>query len=198
MQKILKTNGNVKEYYEKGVNYSFPKTLKEKCHRCKCFRVFKKHGYYKRYLCTKGFKEYIVVRRYICQCKRFTISLLPDFCVFRISTGFLDILKYTYSVFHRNGTINSVLEILNINNYPVSISRQLFYFYKKRIINNLAIIQIALRSVDPNIKLPNEKLLEIERAKVLLEKMKTLNAKIESFIFTVFNNCHRNPFALCK
>lgn len=198
MCNIFKTNGNVKEYVEKGRDYQFPRSPTMKCNKCKRYVKFKKHGFRERWYISNLYKGIIVIRRYICPCKGFTISMIPDFCLKCFTVALENIFKYTYDILTKNDTLNRVLNYLNSQNAHVEISRQQLYFYRKRIIQNIKHLEMGIRALNEKIALPDVTLSDRERAKGLLEIVKTEFTNLNEFSLNFHKKTNNTPLALLK
>lgn len=195
---IFKTNGNVTEYVAKGYEYPFPKAPTLMCKKCKRVLRFKKHGFRKRWYVSKGFIGRIIIRRYICPCKRFTISMIPDFCLRRYTTSFEHIFEYVYRIILSKKKLKEILKELNNENGPLKISRQQGYFYRKRFLKNIKFLEIGIRSLNSEIKLPKEELSDIERARGIMEIVKKEFNQLNDFSQKFQEVTNNTPIALIK
>lgn len=198
MCNIFKTNGNINDYVEKGRDYPFPGPPTMKCKKCGRYIKFKKHGFRKRWYVSKLYNGIIVIRRYVCPCKGFTISMMPDFCLKCFTVALEHIFKYTYSVLTKKDVLYKILNYLNNQNAPVEISRQLVYFYRKRIIQNIKHIEMGIREINEKIRLPDESLSNKERAEGLLEIVTTEFTRLNKFSLEFQNKTNNTPLALLK
>lgn len=198
MQKVLKTNMNIENYISLGRKFNFPKSILEFCPCCKRKMYFLKHGYYSRYLICNGFSGEIEIRRYLCSCKKCSISFLPDFCLFKFSVCAAMTFEYLYQIYNTSNTLNSTITRLN-NLYPkIEMSRQLLYFYRKRILNNIDFIQNTLRQIDSRVKFLNHSLDKKERAREVVEMLKSGLVNQSSFIHSFGNHTNITPLTLLK
>lgn len=196
MLRMFTIKAIIKEYIYKGKDYCFPEPPFCRCHNPKCNRLvqFKKHGFYERSFVCSFFDGKIVVRRYICPLCGHTISLLPSFCLPRFIYAMEHILEYTYSAFHRRGTLRSCLDELNIAK-GLNVSRQLVYKYRKRVLNTLNFLKLGIRQMDSAIALPNEEDSEIEKAKKVLSIVKKWPGPPNSFSQQFFEKNNKTIFA---
>ncbi len=200
MQKYFTVKESVEEYARKGKEYPFPPPTLKRCHNPNCNKIvqYKKHGFYRRYLITNTFKDKILIRRYICPVCGHTISYLPQFCLSRFIYGLKYIFTCIYEYFMRKGTLKAYLSKLNAINLGLNISRQLVYHYRKRFIQNLKLIQTGLRQMNPKIKLPDDELSQIERAKMLLVVIKNNLDRNYTFSRKFHDTTNKTFLALCK
>ncbi len=148
MQRIFKVDVPPAIYQKQDKSFLFPdltRTLCPHCHK----QHLRRHGFYRRYLISKGFGGSILIRRYICpECSR-TVSLLPWFCHPRraYSIGFI---HYSLSgLFGWSRTIASFIRKFTLS-YGISFSRQLLYQYRKRILKNCnQILMDLVRQFNP-------------------------------------------------
>jgi hypothetical protein len=95
-------------------------------------------------------------------------------------------------------TLKSCLDKLNSINEGLNISRQLVYHYKRRFMQNLSLIQAGLRQLNPEIRLPNNSLCKIERAKKLVVMMKDSSDQEYSFTQKFHQTTNKTFLTLCK
>jgi len=198
MQKVLKTNMNLENYISLGRKFDFPNSIFEFCPCCKMNRHFSKHGYYSRYLICNGFRGTIEVRRYLCPCKQSSISLLPDFCLFKLSLSASMTFEYLYQIFSTSISLNSTISKLNKLYPKIEISRQLLYFYRKRLLNNIETIQNGLRQIDSTIKFTNNFSEKKERAREVVEMLKRGLENQISFIHSFAQHTNNSPLTLLE
>lgn len=198
MQIYFTVKESIEKYVELGKNYPFPPPPIRRCHQCNKTVQYKKHGFYKRYLITTFFKDKIFIRRYICPLCLHTISYLPNFSLPRFIYAAEHIFTYIYNTFLHTGTLKSCLDKLNALHKGLNISRQVIYHYKKRFVKNLKLIQMGLRQINPQVKLPDEKFNESERAKMLLSAIKDTPDQERSFTQKFYQSTNKTYLALCK
>lgn len=200
MQILFTVQEGLEEYIRKGKDYPFPPPPVRRCHNNNCKKVvqFKKHGFYQRHLITNIFRDKILIRRYICPLCGHTLSYLPNFCLPRFVHGVKEILLYIEKTFMGKETLKSCLDKLNSINEGLNISRQLVYHYKKRFMQNLSLIQAGLRQLNPEIRLPNNSLCKIERAKKLVVMMKDSSDQEYSFTQKFHQTTNKTFLTLCK
>ncbi|NMB97001.1 MAG: hypothetical protein GYA02_10390 [Clostridiaceae bacterium] len=128
---------------------------------------FRKHGFYERYYYSTEYKGKIVIRRYICPLCGCTISYIPHFCLPGFINAVKHIFEYIYNSFYREGSINSVIEQLNLK-YDLQFSRQILYYYRKKFIKNIDTIQNGIRQIIKGVKLPDKTLEDVEKARNVL------------------------------
>jgi len=169
MQYIFTVKEGIHKYVRLGRHYSFPSSPIKRCHNSKCNKMvkFKKHGFYERYFYSKEYKGQILIRRYICPLYRSTISYIPHFCLSRFINALNHIFKYLYKSFYRKGTINSLIKHLN-RKHDLQFSRQILYYYRKKFVENIDMIQNGIRQVIHGVKLPDEKFEKTEKARNVL------------------------------
>ncbi|MGI6124698.1 MAG: hypothetical protein ACOYIG_11050 [Acetivibrionales bacterium] len=63
---------------------------------------------------------------------------------------------------------------------------------------NLKLIQMGLRQINPQVKLPDEKFNESERAKMLLSAIKDASDQENSFTQKFYQSTNKTYLALCK
>ena len=198
MQKIFTVKGDMMTYIQMGKNYPFPPPPLKRCHKCRKNVQFKKHGFYRRFLVDTIFKDKIYIRRYICPSCGHTISYLPSFCLPRFIYGLEHIFSYTYHSFSSSGTLTSCLEKLNAINQGLGITRKLLYHYRKRVMENLKLIQTGLRQMNPKVKLPDSTMNKKERAKKLLMMIKDAPDRVDSFSQKFYETTNKTILALCR
>lgn len=199
MQKFLRNSTDVNEYVSKGNHYPFPMHLNEICPKCNKKTKFSRHGFYSRYFLSSIYAGTIYVRRYICQCKGSTISLLPMFCLIRISIGFKELFKYIYDAYFRGVmTLTAILMSLNQSIDSINMSRQLLYFYRKRWLNNIKLLETGLRQINSKLDLPSKDLDNKKRAAGLLYIVKNQFCTLEHFTISFHKETNTSPFALLK
>lgn len=186
----------ISEYIRQGRNYDFPDPPLCRCHNRKCNKIvqFKKHGFYERYFVCSFYEGKIVVRRYICPLCGHTISFLPSFCLPRFIHAMEHIFEYTYRAFCRRGTLQACLEELN-EETGLSVSRQLLYTYRKRILNTLNFLKLGIRQMDQAIALPDDGEAEIEKAKKVLWIVRNWPGPPNSFSQQFFDKNNKTIFA---
>ncbi|WP_051533879.1 hypothetical protein [Desulfitibacter alkalitolerans] len=199
MQIYFTVKVSIKEYIEKGRAYPFPEPPLRRCHNHKCSKIvqYKKHGFYERHLITAFFKDKISIRRCICPLCGYTISYLPDFCLPRFIHTLKDIFTYMYKTLCSKETLKACLEKLN-DRGDLSISRQLIYHYKKRLMDNIQLIQMGLRQINSGITLPEYKLPKIKRVKMLLGLIKNELGGFHSFSRNFHEKTNKTILTLCK
>lgn len=186
----------IEEYIRLGKAYNFPNAPFCRCPNNKCNKLvqYKKHGFYERCFVCSFFDGRIVVRRYICPVCGHTISFLPNFCLPRFIYALEHIFEYTYRAFHRRGTLQSCLEELNMET-GLSISRQLLYRYRKRMLNTLSLLKLGIRQMDQTVEFPDECETEIEKAKRVLNIVKEWPGPANSFSQQFFEKNNKTIFA---
>lgn len=134
MQKIFEANISPRTYHSMGKHYPYPDLTHTLCPHCRKNHL-RRHGFYPRYLIAKGFEGNILVRRFICpECGK-TVSLLPWFCHPK-RTYSMDFIHHSLcGFFNWSGTITSFIQSF-CKSYGTSLSRQLLYQYRKRILKN--------------------------------------------------------------
>jgi hypothetical protein len=96
-----------------------------------------------------------------------TISYIPHFCLPGFINAVKHIFEYVYNSFYRKGSINSVIEQLNLK-YDIQFSRQILYYYRKKFIKNIDVIQNGIRQIIKGVKLPDKTLEDEEKARNVL------------------------------
>ena len=148
MQNIFLCKNKPEDYVKKGGRGKYPPAPK-RCHHkgCGINIEMKKHGFYSRFLTTLKFRGMVRIRRYKCsKCGR-TVSMLPSFCIPRVSYGALltvMLLRYTLTV----GSISKAAKVFCA--YIGSISRRLIGKYLSRLNNNRQLIQYVLNQQSPD------------------------------------------------
>jgi len=148
MQNIFLSKHKPEDYVEKDCKGKYPPAPKKCPHKgCGVNVEMKKHGFYSRYLTTLRFRGLIRIRRYRCpKCGR-TISMLPSFCIPRLSFGAVFIvmlLRYTLTA----GSISKAAKTFCA--YIGSISRRLISKYLSRLRANRQLIQYGLNQLSPD------------------------------------------------
>jgi len=148
MQIIFMTKYKPEDYVEKDGKGEYPDAPKKCPYKdCGINLEMKKHGFYSRYLTLLKFKGWIKIRRYICpKCGR-TVSMLPAFCIPRVSYGALLIvmlLRYALTA----GSIRKAVK--KFSAYVGSISRRLINKYLRRLRDNRKLIQYGLNQLSPD------------------------------------------------
>jgi hypothetical protein len=200
MQYVFIVKNTFEEFVSLGKSFPYPAAPMKICHNPSCKRMvqFKKHGFYYRYFISNYYKGLIQIRRYICPICGCTISYIPHFCLPGFAHALEHIFEYIYEVFYRKGSIKACLSDLNKKNSGIYISRQLLYHYRKRFINNLSMIQIGLRQISSNVRLPENSLKKEERAKKVLGIIKSASTTIHSFSQQFHNKTNNAFLSLCK
>lgn len=200
MQIFFTVKGNIQEYIKMGRSYPFPVPPLRRCHNKKCNKIvqYKKHGFYERHFITSFFSNKIIIRRYICPLCGHTISYLPSFCLPRFVYALEHIATSIHKSFFCKSSLKKCLEELMDKNDGFIISRQLLYHYKKRFVDNLKLIQIGFRQMNPTVELPDENLSEIERAKKLLVLIKDAPDRVHTFSQKFYEITNKPYLALCK
>lgn len=185
----------MEEYIRLGRAYEFPSAPFCRCHNPNCNKLvqYRKHGFYERCLVCSFYDGKIVVRRYICPICRHTISFLPNFCLPRFIYAMEHIFEYTYRAFHKRGTLQACLEELNLES-GLNISRQLLYRYRKRILETLNFLKVGIRQLDQAIALPDDKEVDIEKAKTVLSIVKRWPGPPNEFSQQFFDKNNKTIF----
>ncbi len=169
MQYIFNVKEGIHKYIKLGKHYSFPPPPIKRCHNPKCNKTvhFRKHGFYERYFYSSEYKGKVLIRRYICPLCGCTISYIPHFCLPGFINAVKHIFEYIYYSFYREGSINSAIKHLNLE-YGIQISRQTLYYYRKKFIKNIDMVQNGIRQIIRGVKLPDKTLEDIEKARNVL------------------------------
>jgi hypothetical protein len=169
MQYIFNVKEGIHEYIKLSRNYSFPSPPIKRCHNPECNRIvhFRKHGFYERYFYSREYRGKIVIRRYICPLCGHTISYIPHFCLPGFINSVKHIFEYVYNSFYRKGSIDSVIEQLNLK-HGIQFSRQILYYYRKKFIKNIDVIQNGIRQIIKGVKLPDKSVEDEEKARNVL------------------------------
>lgn len=120
----------------------------EKCPHKDCHTPVKmsKHGFYQRYVIAMGFSGIISIRRYLCEACGRTVSMLPSFCVPRMQYGVeVIILALLVAAKHMSAKYAGT----KWPERPPTLTRWHILFYRKRIIWNRVLIQLALNRMSP-------------------------------------------------
>ena len=148
MQIIFLSKQNPKDYVEKEGRGKYPNAPK-KCpfKDCGINLKMKKHGFYRRYLATLRFQGCIRVRRYRCPKCGQTVSMLPSFCIPRVSYGvLLVVMMLRYA--HIAGSIRKTAKTFCA--YIGGITRRLIGKYLTRLRNNRRLIQYGINQLSPD------------------------------------------------
>lgn len=199
MQIMFTVPEGVKEYIKQGKDYPFPPPPTRRCPNNECNKIvpFKKHGFYQRHVILSVITDRIFIRRYICPLCGHTISYLPSFCLPRFIYGCKEILLYIGEAFTRKGVLQSLLDQLNVN-VGLTLSRQLVHHYKKRVLQNIELIQAGIRQLKPDVKLPDVSLCKEERAKKLVVMLKDPPDQEYSFSQRFYHTTNKTFLTLCK
>jgi hypothetical protein len=188
LQLIFYTKETPLEYHRLGKDYDFPRP--ETCLHpdCRVAMQPRPYGYYTRNVITINFAGRIMIRRYLCPKCGHTFSYLPSFC--------LPYYQYSLAIIWANlicqfFNIVSFLKALMANvNWP----RQNLQFYRRRFKNNLNFIQLVLRQLMSEIKLPDEPE-ENEKAKRILNIVILGFDTIQAFSTRFFSQCNSSFMA---
>ena len=140
----------------------------------------------------------IVIRWCICPLCGHTISYLPNFRLTRFVYGVKEILLYLKRALMGKETLKSRLDKLNGINEVLNLSRQLIYHHKRRFMQNLSLIQAGLRQLNPGIRLPDNSLCKIKRAKKLVVMIKGAPDQEYSFSQKFHETTNKTFLTLCK
>jgi len=148
MQNIFLSKHKPEDYVKKDGKGNYPPAPKKCPHKdCGINLEMKKHGYYTRFLTTLKFSGLIRIRRYKCpKCGR-TLSMLPSFCIPRVSYSsllVLMLLRYTLTAGSKRKAIKT------FGRYILSISRRLISKYLSRFRENRQLIQYCLNQLSPD------------------------------------------------
>jgi len=148
MQNIFLSKQEPKDYTRKDGNGEYP-PIPRKCPYgdCGINLEMKKNGFYIRMLITITVTYWIRVRRYKCpKCGR-TLSMLPSFCVTRISYSVDFIIALLQYAINKCSIRKTVREWRAI---AANVSRRLINKYLARVLNNRKLIQYGLNQLSPD------------------------------------------------
>ncbi len=152
MQLIYFTSLTPEEYLLLGKGISVPEPKECPHPSCQMKIPPENHGGYERNIITFGLTAGFFIRRYYCSYCGHTFSYLPSFCLPYFQYGleliFLNLLCHFFKLV-------PFLEAL-IQAKDLSLQRKHRQFNRKRFLNNLAFIQLVLRSLEPRIRLPDK------------------------------------------
>ena len=148
MQIIFLTKHKPEDYAEKDGKGKYPPAPKKCPHKdCGISVEMNKHGFYSRFLTTLKYSGLVRIRRYRCpKCGR-TVSMLPSFCIPKVSYGTVFIvmlLRYALTA----GSIRKAAKAFCVN--VGSVSRRLIGKYLSRLQNNRQLIQYGLNQLSPD------------------------------------------------
>lgn len=200
MQVIIKVK-NEKEYIKKGKKYKWPKNpFNNRCPRCKNYCKIYKHGYYERYYINLyiGMKGKIYIQRYFCTKCLKTISLIPVFCIKKFVLGFEHILKAVYQILRRTVSIEKILAIMNKEYDYRYISKQQYYNYLNRFIDNIPLIESFIRQKNVNVEFKENSKTKKERVMGLLKYIKNEFTELNNFLYKFYQKTNKTPITLSK
>ncbi|WP_459907550.1 DUF6431 domain-containing protein [Desulfotomaculum defluvii] len=188
LQLIFYTEDTPLDYFNAGKTYSFPRP--ETCLHPDCRIPIppRPYGYYIRNVISINFNERIMIRRYLCPRCGHTFSYLPSFC--------LPYYQYTLALIWAN----LICQVFNIVSFLKSLmasvdwQRQHLQFYRRRFKSNLNFIQVVLRHLMPEVKLPDE-IEEKEKAKRVLNIAISGFNTIQAFSTRFFSQCNSSFMA---
>lgn len=169
MQNIFMTDSKP-EAFAKADEALFPEAP-VRCTFVDCLKPIrmKKHGFYRRYVITYGFSDYIYIRRYICPCCGRTISFLPSFLIPYFQYSFSYILSFLRGYFKKDQSLRKYISWFKRK--KDDFSRRHFRYYINRLFLNRSLIQYYFNLTDQGI-IPKEYAKDSRSfAKRLLEKI---------------------------
>jgi hypothetical protein len=132
-------------YKAQGKEHDFLDLTCTLCPHCKK-NYLKKHGYYKRHLCTDGFDGEIMIRRHICaECKR-TVSVLPSFCHPLRTYGTSTIVGVLKEFYEKASSVSTAISN-HMKESAIEYSRQQLLHYRKRIMKNLNSLVMSITAI---------------------------------------------------
>jgi len=133
---MFKASCGATEYQRQGKGFVFPNLCGELCPHCRS-DYLRAHGYYSRYLILEDFSGEILVRRYICKECRRTVSLLPSFAHPGRAYGTKLVVDVLYNYYAMGKRICDIAA-------DSVCSRQLFRWFRIRIVQNLNMLAMGL------------------------------------------------------
>lgn len=191
MQKIFLTQLNPRDF-QKADATIFPIAPK-RCAFSDCMMPvkMKKHGFYRRYVISRGFYGSIYIRRYKCPCCGRTVSMLPSFLLPQFQYSILSIVNFISGYFKRKQSLRSYVKAFKST--TDMFSRRHFRFYLSRIFSNRKLIQYYLSNTAQTM-IPEEDSLDSRKfAKKLLEKIHAVSPHY--FTCSFFNLTHKSILA---
>ena len=148
MQNIFMSKDKPEDYVETDGYGKYPNAPK-KCpfKKCGVNLEMKKHGFYSRFLTTFKFSGRIRIRRYICPKCGKTVSMLPSFCIPRVSYGatlVVMLLRFALTA----GSIRKAAK--TFRTHVASITRRLIGKYLSRLRDNRQMIQYGINQLSPD------------------------------------------------
>lgn len=191
LQFIFYADCSPEEYFKANSHFSFPEPNECLYPSCRKPVPPNPHGYYSRNVITVRYQERILIRRYYCEYCGHTFSYLPSFCLpyyqYTVDVIFLGLLSYFFDI------LPFLLALMNLLNWQ----RQHVQFYRRRFKSNLTMIKLILRSLIPNILLPDE--MDMKKgAQKVLSIVLTGFFTIQAFSTRFFAQCNNSFLAPCK
>ncbi len=152
-----------------------------------------KHHFYSRSVDDIEFHERISICRFYCQYCKMTFSYLPSFCLpyFRYSLKliFLALWCHVYQM--------ATLFNIYVKARGLWLTRQHRQFYSRRFAANLTRVQMGLRTLIPNVDLPESQDIR-KRAQKVLSIVLAEFPQIQTFSQRFFAQCGRSFMTPCK
>lgn len=193
MQLIYFTDLTPEEYIHLGTAISAPKPKHCMHPACQIKVPPEKHGGYERNVIILGLTGRIFIPRYYCSYCGHTFSYLPSFCLpyfqYSLELIFINLLCHFFKLVV---WLEAFIQAKNL-----SFQRQHRQFYKRRFLCNLTFVQMTLRNLQPQIRLPEEKDKEKEAQKVLALVLSGF-PQIQTFSTRFFAQSNRSFMTPCK
>lgn len=185
LQLIFNAQATPAEYFQAGKDFSFPKL--DACLHPDCRMPIppRSYGFYSRNIISINFTGRIFIRRYCCPECGHTFSCLPSFCL----------PYYQYSLCLIWGSLLcqffNLIPFLQAIMSSVNWERQHLQFYRRRFQDNLVFIQVVLRQLISDVKLPGN-ISTKEKAIKVLDIVLSGFATIQAFSTRFFAQCNRS------
>lgn len=131
----------------------------ETCPHCHAHLRLYRHGFRNRYAMVLGVVLLLVICRFRCRCCKKTFTLLPSFLLPHFQNTASSIMSFLYSI---------------LKTGKDSIYRQLSYFYRKRFLQNLPLVQGFMAGLGIRDPVPSDKK---EKAITILEWMLSIGCE---------------------
>lgn len=152
MQQIFHVEESLCEYATQGKAYPYPPPP-ERCPHCKRWHSYGKHGFYTRNHIGTDYSGRIAIRRYICRCCGKTLSMLPDFCHPAFQYAPLLIWMSLVELYIKGKRQEAIADAIRRQYDIVSYQRQNLCYHRKRIEENVGLLEQGIRQVKSNVKI---------------------------------------------
>ena len=142
MQERFFAHCTASEYAAQGRGYAYPWPKRFRCPNCGVRSRLRRHGFYSRYYLGLEYQGRIEIRRYYCKACGQTVSELPWFCQGRFQYAPWSILWLIAETGRRS--MEAVARSARDAGLEC-MTRQLLNFYRRRLADNVHLLELALR-----------------------------------------------------